>query len=68
MKNLLIILLSLSLTACGDENSNDFYEYGVLKSDPPMPPLTYITGHIQNAPSQQIFPENQKKFWNQTPG
>ena len=56
IKKFLIALAILTLTACGDENgdSND-YEYGVLKSEPPMPPLTYTWSH-PDCPFTANFP------------
>ena len=45
-KSLIALIILLTLTACGDENGDsNGYEYGVLKSEPPMPPLTYTWSH-----------------------
>lgn len=52
----LLLISSLSLVACGDndDNQND-YKYGRLKSDPPIPPLTYTWSH-PDCPFTANFP------------
>lgn len=57
----LLLTISLFLVACGDndDNQND-YKYGVLKSDPPMPPLTYTWSH-PDCPFTANFPGKPKE-------
>ncbi len=59
MKTLLkssILFIALIVQGCGDDATNDgAYEYGALKSDPPMPPLTYEWSH-PDCPFTASFP------------
>lgn len=56
LPKLSILFMAPMVHGCGDDATNDgAYEYGVLKSDPPMPPLTYEWSH-PDCPFTANFP------------